>query len=171
MTTSGPVEVAELFALTLDGPRLLGYTSSVRIWKFYFVLLFPVKLLAFTRYKSKSTVFVFISVLYCCFCKQTKKKLKWNSRNRKWTILKGWIQWHLTYPQWYAAIASACLCVQSCLTLHDSIDCSPPGSSVHGISQARILEWAAISFSRGASRPRDQTLPLPQPFLTLPTSE
>ena len=35
--------------------------------------------------------------------------------------------------------------------------CSPPGSSVHGSSQARILEWAAISFSRGSSWPRDQT--------------
>ena len=37
------------------------------------------------------------------------------------------------------------------------MDCSPPGSSVHGISQARLLEWVAISFSRGSSRPRDQT--------------
>ena len=37
------------------------------------------------------------------------------------------------------------------------MDCSPPGSSVHGISQARILEWVAISFSRGSSQPRDQT--------------
>ena len=37
------------------------------------------------------------------------------------------------------------------------MDCSPPGSSVHGIVQARILEWGAISFSRGSSRPRDQT--------------
>ena len=37
------------------------------------------------------------------------------------------------------------------------MDCSPPGSSVHGISQARILEWVAISFSRGSSRIRDQT--------------
>ena len=38
---------------------------------------------------------------------------------------------------------------QSCLTLCDPMDCSPPGSSIHGILQARILEWAAISFSRG----------------------
>ena len=37
------------------------------------------------------------------------------------------------------------------------MDCSPPGSSVHGISQARILEWIAVSFSRGSSGPRDQT--------------
>ena len=37
------------------------------------------------------------------------------------------------------------------------MDCSPPGSSVHGIFQARILEWVAISSSRGSSPPRDRT--------------
>ena len=37
------------------------------------------------------------------------------------------------------------------------MDCSPPGFSIHGISQARILEWVAISFSRGSSQPRDRT--------------
>ena len=47
---------------------------------------------------------------------------------------------------------------QSCPTLCDPMDCSPPGSSVHGTSQARILEWVVISFSRGSSQPRDQTL-------------
>ena len=36
---------------------------------------------------------------------------------------------------------------QSCLTLHNPMDCSPPGSSVHGILQARVLEWVAIAFS------------------------
>ena len=46
---------------------------------------------------------------------------------------------------------------QSCLTLGDPVDCSPPGSSVHGILQARVLEWAVSSFSRGSSRPRDRT--------------
>ena len=47
-----------------------------------------------------------------------------------------------------------CLVAKSCPIL---CDCSPPGSSVHGILQARILEWVAISFSRGSSRPRDGT--------------
>ena len=42
-----------------------------------------------------------------------------------------------------------------CPTLYDPVDCSSPGSSVHGISQTRILEWVAISFSRGSSWPRD----------------
>ena len=49
------------------------------------------------------------------------------------------------------------LVTQSCLTLRKPTDCSPPGSSVHSISQARVLEWVAITFSRGSSRPRDQT--------------
>ena len=46
---------------------------------------------------------------------------------------------------------------QSCSTLCDPMDCSLPGSSVHGIFQAIVLEWIAISFSKGSSQPRDQT--------------
>ena len=46
---------------------------------------------------------------------------------------------------------------QSCPTLCDPIDCSLPSSSVHGIFQARVLKWVAISFSRGSSQPRDWT--------------
>ena len=49
------------------------------------------------------------------------------------------------------------LVTQSCPTLCDLTDYSPPGSSVHGILQARILEWVAIPFSRVSSPPRDQT--------------
>ena len=55
------------------------------------------------------------------------------------------------------AFLCVCVCVcarvlvsQSCLTLSDPMDYSLPGSSVHGILQARILEWAAIPFSRGS---------------------
>ena len=59
-----------------------------------------------------------------------------------------------------------CVCVCVCAragarcpvpTLCNPMDCSPPGSSLHGISQARILEWVAISFSRGSSRSKDRT--------------
>ena len=46
---------------------------------------------------------------------------------------------------------------QSCPTLWDPMDCSPPGSSIHEIFQARILEWVAISFSRGSFQSRDWT--------------
>ena len=46
------------------------------------------------------------------------------------------------------------LVAQPCLTLPDPKDCSPPGSSVHGILQARMLEWVTMPSSRGSSRPR-----------------
>ena len=54
-------------------------------------------------------------------------------------------------------LAAAAKLLQSCLTLCDPMDCSPSGSSVHGILQARILEWVAMPSCRGSSRPRDQT--------------
>ena len=50
-----------------------------------------------------------------------------------------------------------CSVAQLCPTLWVPMDCSPPGSSIHGISQIRILEWVAVSFSRGSSWPRDGT--------------
>ena len=50
-----------------------------------------------------------------------------------------------------------CVCAQSCPTLCNPIDCSLPGPSVHGLFQARILEWVVISYSRGSSPPRDRT--------------
>ena len=79
-----------------------------------------------------------------------------------------WILYHLSY-QWSPIYMCVCVCVcvtwkkvklllaQSCLTLWDPMNCSSPGSSVHGISQARILEWIAIPFSRRSYQPRDQS--------------
>ena len=58
----------------------------------------------------------------------------------------------LNINEWVSEVA------QSCPTLCDPMDCSIPGSSVHGIFQAKVLEWVAISFSRGSSWPRDWTL-------------
>ena len=49
---------------------------------------------------------------------------------------------------------------------HDPMSCSPPGSSIHGISQAKLLEWVAISFSRGSSQSRDLTC-----FKSLPSKK
>ena len=49
-----------------------------------------------------------------------------------------------------------CICICVCLTLCGPMDCSLPGSSVHGILQARVLEWVAKPFSKGSPRPRDQ---------------
>jgi len=59
---------------------------------------------------------------------------------------------------WHAQSVASCMranSLQSRLTLSDPMDCSLPGSSVRGILQARILEWVAISSSRGSSPPRD----------------
>ena len=70
------------------------------------------------------------------------------------TFLECFQNWERIIKRWLCV-----LCVQLCLTLWDSMDCSPPGSSVHEISQARILEeWVVISSSRGSSQPRDLTL-------------
>jgi len=57
----------------------------------------------------------------------------------------------------WATVLIYMLVTQLCLTLCDLLDCSPPGSSVHEILQARILEWIAFPFSRGASQSRDRT--------------
>ena len=60
--------------------------------------------------------------------------------------------------------------LQLCLTLCNPMDCKPPGSSVYGISQGRLLEWVAISFPRRSSCPRDQTLSPCWPVGSLPLS-
>ena len=70
------------------------------------------------------------------------------------SIWKGHI-YHLSPPSYHA-----CMCAksfQSCPTLCNPMDYSPPSSSVRGILQARILEWVALPSSRGSSRPRDKT--------------
>ena len=66
----------------------------------------------------------------------------------------------LLSPEWVTIcplIGSGSGVTQLYLTPCEPIDCSLPGSSVHGIVQARVLEWVAISFSRGSSWPRDWT--------------
>ena len=68
---------------------------------------------------------------------------------------------------WYSLSVKACLCcvLKSCLTLCDPMDCSLPGSSVHGVLQAEILEWIAMPSARRSSQPRDRTQSLPSPAL------
>ena len=77
----------------------------------------------------------------------TQKEMGW--RGQEWgrdcaLTLRLKVKWKMLVPQ-------------SCLSCNPT-DSSPPGSSAHGIPLARILEWVAISISRGSSRPRDQTL-------------
>ena len=57
----------------------------------------------------------------------------------------------------YMRVKVKALVSQSCLTLCDPMDYNPPGSTVHGILQAGVLEWVAIPFCKGSSLPRDQT--------------
>ena len=70
-----------------------------------------------------------------------------------WELSKGKELWDYKLPAWVKWSEVA----QLCPTLCDPMDTSLPGSVIHGIFQARILEWTAISFSRGSSWPRDQT--------------
>ena len=71
------------------------------------------------------------------------------------------ISYSLLKKMWYICPMEyyCCLVAKLCLILSDPMDCSPPGSSVHGISPARTLEWAAISFSRGPSWPGIRPMP------------
>ena len=76
----------------------------------------------------------------------------WPQRGDLYLRLSRWQVWSV--PRWEVQLRIKegkivkVLVPQSCLTLCDPMDCSPPGSSVHGILQARILKWVAISFSR-----------------------
>ena len=81
--------------------------------------------------------------LQCCVSFMCTKK--WSSHTYIWLNI-------------YMCIYMKVLVIQLCLTLCGPMNCSPSGSSVHGILQTRILEWDAMSFSRGSSWPRDRTL-------------
>ena len=74
-------------------------------------------------------------------------------------VRQGWMTNTLSFPfhlLTFFLMEKLCMRSESCLTLCDPMDCNPSGSSVHGIAQARILEWVAISSSRGSSWPRSQ---------------
>ena len=88
--------------------------------------------------------------------------LKWFSMEHRWpdTLLgRKWVlrecDWLRNEEIWLHLLAL--ILPMEDVWLCDPMDCSSPGSSVHGISQTRMLEWVAISFSRGSSQPREQT--------------
>ena len=84
------------------------------------------------------------SFLFFCLCLQQKDK-------------KTLCHVNLLLLCWIGLFDIGTEVAQSCPTLCDPMDCSLPGCSVHGIFQARVLEWVAISFSRRSSQPRDRT--------------
>ena len=86
------------------------------------------------------------------------RKILENTSNKSLTLFSSLSLSHThTYMDTCVYVYVKVLVAPSCPTLCNPMDCSPPGSSVHGISQARILEWVAMSFSRGSSPPRDKT--------------
>ena len=90
------------------------------------------------------------SLDYCLTCQQWEADLLHNSSPDFW---------RLQFSEMNINVVSmwTCLVIQLSSTLCNPMDYSPPGTSVHGILQARILEWVAMSFSRGSPQPRDQT--------------
>ena len=81
-------------------------------------------------------------------------KWAWRATVHRAMKTQTWLEWLSTQ-----AHTSMCVCLvaQSCLTLWDPVDYSPPGSSIHGDSPSRILDWVAMSSSRESSQPRDWT--------------
>ena len=88
--------------------------------------------------------FITVVIFFFFFCCYIYCKLDSGcSFKLKWLIVRFWHNsyWCLITSLWQGALCCAVCCAQSCLTLCDPMDCSLPGPSVHGISQARILEW------------------------------
>ena len=83
--------------------------------------------------------------------------MKWWDQTPWSSISECWALSQLFHSPLYVIEVKWSEVIQSCLTLCDPMDCSLPGSLVHGIFQARVLEWVAISFSSGSSQPRDWT--------------
>ena len=98
-----------------------------------------------------------------CPCQMSAPILySWGFRYSHHPLTNSWLQlisnFLLSVSTWMSVKWKVkVLVTQSCLIFCDPTNCSPPGSSVHGILQARILEWVAICFSRGSSQSRDQT--------------
>ena len=96
-------------------------------------------------------------ICWCCFLSP--------SLSASAAVSTSWARYYFPSPpllacfwiDWVHLLESESEVAQSRLTLCDPMDCSPSGCSVHGILQARILQWAAISFSRASSQPKDRT--------------
>ena len=149
------LELSCFFDDPLDVDNLISGSSSfskssLNIWKFMVHILLKPALENFEHY--------FASVWDECDCAVVWALFRiaflWDC-NENWPFLALWPL--LSFPNSLAYWVKWSDVAQLYPTLCDPLDCSLPGSSVHGIFQAIVLEWIAISFSRGSSQPRDRT--------------
>ena len=89
----------------------------------------------------------------------TRKVPAWLFKQQGWRGKSHlpWVGWERWWGAGRGNQSVKVLVSQSCPTLCNPVDCTQPGSSVHGIFQARTLEWVAIPFSRASFLPKDQT--------------
>ena len=102
---------------------------------------------------------IYIYIYIYIYIKNTGKYMWWSVLVGSTPLCLPWAHCRMSEGELYSTVG---LCVQakllqSCPTLCNPMDCGLPGSSVRGILQARILEWVAVSSSRGSSQPRDWT--------------
>ena len=133
--TQVPLKQWKTWVLLCDQKNLSGYNKASS-W-FYVIMLEKWSIRRRIECKKWMTFMVFFQSTLC-----------YSSFYMMWYFINWWFPWVF----WYTMKVS-----QSCLTLCDPMVCSPQGSSVHEILQARILEGVAISYSRGSFQPRDQT--------------
>ena len=92
---------------------------------------------------------VYIIVIFSMVSFEEQKLLMLIKSNVHINIVHAWLKCPLFYPkELFVSPTAAAQLLQLCLSLCDPMDCSPPGPSVHGILQAKILELVAMSFSR-----------------------
>ena len=117
---------------------IFGRTSMRKI---KYILIPPQKIVSYSVFKNKTLAHQGMAHKY--------QHLAFKAEGRKKLYIK-------LYPN-SSNYIHCCFVAKLCATIRNPMDWNLPGSPVHGISQARILEWVAISFSRGSSQSRDQT--------------
>ena len=144
------IKKQDLYICCLQETHLkIGYTNRLKVkgWK---------KIFHANRDQNKAGVTILISDKIDFKTKAVKR-----DKEGDYIMIKGSIQEEdTTIINIYAPnmmLLFGCLVTKSCTTVYNPMNCSLPGSSVHGISQTRTLEWVAISFSRASSQSRDQT--------------
>ena len=132
--------------------------SSLNIWKFSVLVLLKPSLENFEHYFASVKwvqLWSSLKILWHCLFWDWNGNWPLQSCGHYWVFQICWQLYcclsHLHITQSESEVT------QSCPTLCDPMDSSLPGFSIHGIFQARVLEWVSISFSRGSSQPRDRT--------------